>query len=111
MAGKTIRFTVSDEQFDLPEREASECGLTISELVRKRLGYGNPLEQVKKAVIDLPAGERFTIIESLTRVDMNPPNVIGGELGKQFAIFMREHPDLVKSTGLQRNRSELYERL
>ena len=98
---KTIKITVSDENFeDLLLRAGQK---SLQDYIRSELFPGQititPLDAVTKALRIYQSGEEFTVPE-VVGADWNLPNGMAGQFGRKFfELVSRDYNTQIRFTG------------
>lgn len=115
---KTIKFTISDEQYNELHQLAQGKGLSDQEYIRTQLFQGQaiftPQDAVKRALTNYSAGETFTVPE-LYGTAWTLPNGTAGQFGQAFdklvAMYYSSQIESLKNQGIKRDGRVVYKRL
>ena len=99
---KTIKFSVSDDNYRIIEDEAGKRNLSIQDYIRWRLFPEQvpftPQDAAEKALKDRKKGETFTL-PKLYGEDWTLPNGVAGQFGKKFfALVEKEYKGRIQFT-------------
>jgi len=99
----TVKFTISDENYNDLCSRAAEAKLSIQDYIRTELFRGQipftPYDAVKRALTNYSKGDTFTVPE-LFGEDWNLPNGVAGQFGKKFfALVDAEYSSKIHFTG------------
>lgn len=99
---KTIKITVSDENYDILCANAEDAKLSIQDYIRNILFPGQititPLDAINRALSNYSSGETFTVPE-LYGDDWNLPNGMAGQFGRKFYnLVTTEYSSKIKFT-------------
>ncbi|WP_297959389.1 DUF1413 domain-containing protein [uncultured Ruminococcus sp.] len=111
---KIVKFSLSDESYELLCGRAEEKRLSLQDYIRMELFPDavklTPLDAIKEALKKYNAGESFTVPEILgDRWDL--PNGEAGQFGKKFfQLVESEYSSELEFAGLNRNKRAVYRR-
>lgn len=100
---KTIKFTVSDENYEFICNAATNERLSLQDYIRNQLFPGQisftPLDAINRALTNYSPGEPFTVPE-LFGDDWNLPNGTAGQFGRKFYnLVTKEYSSKIHFTG------------
>lgn len=98
----TVKFTISDENYDELCQRATNLNLSIQDYIRRELfseyNTFTPMDAVNKALSNYATGDTFTVPE-LFGDDWNLPNGVAGQFGKKFfALVDAEYRTRIRFT-------------
>lgn len=99
----TVKFTISDDNYQELLAKANEKRLSIQDYIRLQLFPGQilftPQDAITRALQTYKKGETFTVPEIYGEA-WNLPNGVAGQFGKKFyALVEAEYPDRIRFTG------------
>ena len=100
---RTIKFTVSDENYESISNAAMNAKLSLQDFIRSQLFPGQisftPLDAINRAITNYSPGEHFTVPE-LFGDDWNLPNGTAGQFGRKFYnLVTAEYSSKIRFTG------------
>ena len=114
---KTIKFTLSDENYeDLIRTTVASGYSSVQDYIRSILFPGQiditPLDAVQKALSKYKTGEKFSVPE-IYGTDWNIPNGMAGVFGRKFfSLVSKDYSAQIKFTGKHNKKQQaVYERL
>ena len=111
---QTVKFTISDENYELLKQRAGAESLSIQDYIRNTLFPGQisitPLGAIKKALETYSPGEIFSVPQ-IYGDSWNLPNGVAGQFGRKFfALVEKDYNDKIHPTGnLNSAKHTLYE--
>ncbi|MCH4240204.1 MAG: DUF1413 domain-containing protein [Oscillospiraceae bacterium] len=99
----TVKFTISDENYNEICSRAADAKLSIQDYIRKELFRDQvaftPLDAVNRALANYSKGDTFSVPE-LFGDTWNLPNGVAGQFGKKFcALVEAEYSSKIRFTG------------
>ncbi len=101
---RTIKFSVSDENYKLLVTAANDANLSLQEYLRSTLFPNQKVystitkAEIIKRALEVPVGEEFTIPGLFD--DWSFPNGVGGQLCRKiFLLFKTEYSGYFEYTG------------
>lgn len=110
----TVKFTISDENYDDLCKRAELEKLSVQDYVRRELFSEyktiTPMQAVTIALTNYSKGDTFTVPE-LFGDDWNLPNGVAGQFGKKFfSLVEADYSTKIRFTGNFNNRKNaIYE--
>lgn len=100
---KTIKFNLSDSNYEILCSRANENALSIQDYIRMLLFPSQisitPQIAVNKALSQYKSGDNFTVPEIFGN-EWNLPNGVAGQFGKKFAeLVNQQYSTQIKFTG------------
>lgn len=99
----TVKFTISDENYETLCNEATELKLSVQDYIRRKLfseyNTFTPQDAVDRALTNFEKNNTFTVPE-IFGDEWNLPNGVAGQFGKKFnALVVSDYSTKIHFTG------------